>query len=123
MSNSLEEWRKFGWLKDHKASPEEIVDLLTVADRDLAASKTPALHTDWRFNIAYNAGLQLATAALSISGYQAERSNHHYRVIDSLAHTLGVDPLTIRKFDTFRKREISQTTNELTPFPTRKPKT
>jgi hypothetical protein len=48
--------------------------------------------------------LQLATAALGISGYKAERGNHHYRTIDSLAHTLGTDATTIRKFDMFRKK-------------------
>ncbi len=70
----------------------------------MAASKTPGLHSDWRFNIAYNAALQLASAALAAAGYQAERSNHHYRVIDSLGLTLGVDAATIKMFDTFRKK-------------------
>jgi hypothetical protein len=34
------------------------------------------LHPDWAFNIAYNAALQVATAALAAAGYQAERLNH-----------------------------------------------
>lgn len=77
---------------------------MAVADRDLAASTTPGLHNDWSFNIAYNAALQLATAALAASGYQAERANHHYRVIDSLNLTLGTDGETVKKFDIFRKK-------------------
>ena len=60
--------------------------------------------TDWRFAIAYNAALQLATAALAVSGYRAERENHHYRVIHSLEFTVGLEPATIRKFDVFRKK-------------------
>lgn len=104
MSDSLKDWLKFGWLKEHKSSPGEVADLLSVADRDLAACGTPGLHNDWRFNIAYNAALQLASAALAISGYQAERAGHHYRVIDSLSHTLGTDSATVKKFDTFRKK-------------------
>src|SRR5205807_308274 len=104
MSSSLKDWLKFGWLKEHKTSPRELADLLAVADRDLIACKTPALHNDWRFNIAYNAALQLASAALAVSGYQAERANHHYRVIDSLSHTLGTDAPTVTQFDTFRKK-------------------
>jgi hypothetical protein len=104
MSNSLKDWLKFGWLKEHQASRQEIADLLAVADRDLGASKTSGLHNDWRFNIAYNAALQLATAALAIAGYQAERSSHHYRVIESLALTLGTDAATIKKLDMFRKK-------------------
>src|SRR5580700_10333794 len=77
---------------------------MAIVDRDLAASKTPGLHNDWSFNIAYNAALQLATAALAASGYQAERTNHHYRVIHSLEFTIGKDTATIRKFDVFRKK-------------------
>jgi hypothetical protein len=77
---------------------------MAVVDRDLAASKTPGLHNDWSFNIAYNAALQLATAALAASGYEAERANHHYRVIDSLSLTLGTDAETIKKFNIFRKK-------------------
>jgi hypothetical protein len=101
---SLHDWLKFGLLKEHKTSRQEIAGLFAVADRDLAACQTTGLVADWRFNIAYNAALQLATAALSASGYQAERSNHHLRVIQSLEFTLGVDPTTIRKFDLFRKK-------------------
>jgi hypothetical protein len=104
MSASLKDWHKFGWLKEHKTSPQEIADLFAVADRDLAASKTPGLHNDWRFNIACNAALQLASAALAAAGYQAERSNHHYRVIESMGLTLGVDAATLKMFDTFRKK-------------------
>src|SRR5260370_1410913 len=61
----------------------------------------------WRrtgFNIAYNAALRIATAVLAASGYQAERANHHYRVIDSLSLTLGTDAGSIKKFDIFRKK-------------------
>ena len=72
---------------------------MAIVDRDLAASKTPGLHNDWSFNIAYNAALQLATAALAASGYQAERANHHHRVIDSPGFTIGIDAGTIKKFD------------------------
>jgi hypothetical protein len=88
---SLPDWLKFGWLKVHKTSRQEISDLLAVADRDLNACQTPDLVSDWRFNIAYNAALQLASAALAAAGYQAERTNHHYRVIQTLEFTLGVE--------------------------------
>ena len=45
----------------HKTNRNEIAELMAVVDRDLAASKTPGLHNDWSFNMAYNAALQLAT--------------------------------------------------------------
>jgi hypothetical protein len=101
---SLENWRNNGWLKTHKTSQQEIAALLAVADRDLAACKTPDLVEDWQFNIAYNAALQSATAALAASGYEAERANHHYRVIHSLEFTLMLDPAAIREFDLYRKK-------------------
>lgn len=58
MSSSLQGWLKSRWLKEHK-----VAGLLAAADRDLAACKTPDLRNDWRFNIAYNAALQLAAVS------------------------------------------------------------
>ena len=104
MNMSLPDWLKFGWLKEHRTSRQEIAELFAVADRDLKACKTPGLVSDWQFNIAYNAALQLASAALAAEGYEAERANHHYRVIHSLEFTLRVEGTTIRKFDVFRKK-------------------
>jgi hypothetical protein len=104
MKPSLNDWLKNGWLRPHKTSRNEIADLFAIAHRDLKASQTSGLINDWRFNIAYNAALQLATAALAAVGYQAERSNHHYRVFQSLELTIGIDSTAIRKFDIFRKK-------------------
>ena len=33
---SLKDWLKNGWLVEHKTSPTEIVDLMMIANRDLA---------------------------------------------------------------------------------------
>jgi uncharacterized protein (UPF0332 family) len=101
---SLPEWLKNGWLIKHQTSPEEIRDLLGIADRDLADCQTAGLSPDWRFNIAYNAALQAATAALAAAGYRAERTSHHYRVIQTLAFTIGADNSLIAQFDQFRKK-------------------
>jgi hypothetical protein len=54
--------------------------------------------------IAYNAGLQAATAALAAAGYRASRENHHYRVIQSLEFTIAPDRKQIDTFDGFRKK-------------------
>jgi hypothetical protein len=101
---SFADWLSFGWIRPHNSSRQEIADLLAVADRDLSASNTPDLVPDWQFNIVYNAALQLATLVLAAAGYQAERANHHFRVIHSLEFTLRLDPVTIAKFDLFRKK-------------------
>jgi hypothetical protein len=101
---SFGEWQKNGWLKEHRSSEEEITNLLEIVDRDLAAAATLELVSEWRFNIAYNAILQLATASLAASGYQAARNAHHYRVLQSLALTLGLPTSDIAVLDSFRKK-------------------
>ena len=103
---SLEDWVKSGWLVRHQTSPQEIADLLGVADRDLATAQLPTLNTDWKLNIAYNAALQSATAALAAAGFKAARDAHHYRVIESLAYTLKLDRETINLLDTFRSKRV-----------------
>jgi hypothetical protein len=101
---SLKDWLKSGWLTEHKTSQQEIKNLLGVADRDLHDCKSAGLSADWRMNIAYNAALQTATAALAACGFRAARDSHHYRVIQSLAYTIGADKKLVAKFDQFRKK-------------------
>jgi len=108
---SLHDWLEDGWLTEHQTSPQEIADLLTVAERDLndcRAAKTARLSPDWQLSIAYNAALQAAIAALAASGYRAKKEGHHYRVIQSLAYTIKAEPALIKQLDKFRqKRNIS----------------
>lgn len=101
---SLKDWARNGWLTEHKTSVQEITDLLRVADRDIADCQAKDLSPDWHLNIAYNAALQLATAALAASGYRSAREAHHYRVIQSLALTIGADKGLIQRLDQFRKK-------------------
>ena len=61
---SLQDWLKSRWLIEHRTSRQEISELLSMADRDLAQCQTANLSPDWQLNIAYNAALQAATAAL-----------------------------------------------------------
>ena len=100
----MQDWLKSRWLIEHQTSRQEISDLLSMADRDLAQCRTPHLSPDWQLNIAYNAALQTATAALAAAGYRAAREAHHYRVIQSLAHTIQADPGLIIQLDQFRKK-------------------
>jgi hypothetical protein len=101
---SLQDWLKSRWLIEHRTSRQEITDLLNMADRDLAQCRTPNLSPDWQLNIAYNVALQAATAALAAAGYRAARDAHHYRVIQSLAHTIKADARLIAQLDKFRKK-------------------
>jgi len=101
---SLRNWLSNGWLIEHRTSAEEIADLLEVSSRDISDCQVAGLSADWRLNIAYNAALQAATAALAASGYRASRDSHHYRVIQSLTYTVGVKADLIKQFDSFRKK-------------------
>ena len=101
---SLADWERNGWLTAHRTSPREVRDLLEVVERDLADSAAEGLSADWRMNIAYNAALQAATAALAAAGYRASRDQHHYRIIQSLRETIGADATLVNTFDTFRKK-------------------
>jgi HEPN domain-containing protein len=101
---SLGDWLRNGWITEQKSSRDEIRDLLAVVERDLHDCRTAGLSSDWRFNIAYNAALQAATAALAAAGFRAAREAHHVRVIQSLAYTLGLKPGHIRRLDAFRKK-------------------
>lgn len=101
---SLKDWRENGWLTEHTTSPQEIKELLGVADRDLKECQVEGLSPDWQLAIAYNAALQVAVAALAVSGYRASRESHHFRAIQSLKHTIGLDSASIDLFDSFRKK-------------------
>ncbi len=99
---SLDSWLANGWVVEHEATREEIVSLLEIADRDIEQCAAAELGPDWRHNIAYNAALQLATAALSASGYRAKREAQHFRILHSLEYTVGVTHKMIRRLDQAR---------------------
>ena len=101
---SLATWESNGWLVGHQSTPQEIGDLLSLAKRDLADARTAGLSADWRFNIAYNAALQAATAALAAAGYRAAREAHHFRILQSLRFTIGANAATLAQLDQFRKK-------------------
>lgn len=101
---SLKDWARNGWLVPHEPSRDEVRNLLALADRDLVDCQVREVSSDWRFAIAYNAVLQAATAALAATGYRAGREAHHYRVLQSLAFTVGADSKLLRTLDQFRKK-------------------
>ena len=97
LSMTLKQWAANGWLKEHRSSPEEIGNLLSIVERDLKDAAKKAISADWRFGIAYNAVLKLCTILLYSEGYKAERALQHYRTIQALPFILGQE----RKKDTF----------------------
>jgi hypothetical protein len=95
------------WIRRHTASRDEIARLLAIVDRDIEQSQVPGLGPEWRFDIAYNAVLQLATAALAAAGFQAERQNKHMRTIECLEFTAGTDEGTVSLLDRCRRKRHS----------------
>jgi hypothetical protein len=91
-------------MTEHQTSREEITDLLGVVERDAAQCRIDDLAPDWQLNIAYNAVLQVAMAALAATGYRAGRDAQHYRVIESLAYTMSVAAPRIAQLQGFRKK-------------------
>ena len=101
---SLADWRRNGWVIEHQTSAGEIRELFAVVERDLADSATEPLSADWRMNIAYDAALQAANAALAAAGYRASRDRHHFRIIQSLRETIGAPAQLVTALDAFRKK-------------------
>ena len=116
---SLKDWQLNGWLTAYTTSPQEMADLLAVADRDLRDCTASGLSADWRLNIAYNSALQAATAALVACGYRAVREAHHFRVIQSLIYTIDLPAQVVTQFDAFRvgRKEISTDMKERDWYP------
>jgi len=108
---SLELWKQNGWLREYKTSAQEVSSLIDLVERDLSDAAREEISKDWRFNIAYNAGLQLATIVLYAAGYRAGRGEgKHYRVIQALSLVMGPEFSTMRDYldNCRRKRNISE---------------
>jgi hypothetical protein len=78
--------------------------LLSVADRDLQQSQVVGLGPEWRFDIAYNAALQLSAAALAAAGFLAERQNKHMRTLECLRFTIGLSQQEVDFLDSCRRK-------------------
>ena len=85
---SLTVWAKAGWLKPHPPTRQQVAAIFSVVDRDLEDSKQ-ALSADGRFNIAYNAALQLCAILLLAEGWRPDKLNAHHRTIAALPEILG----------------------------------
>jgi hypothetical protein len=108
---SLELWKQNGWLREYKSSAKEVASILALVERDIGDAGRKEISTDWRFNIAYNAGLQLAIVVLHAAGYRAGRGeSKHYRVIQALPLVMGARFSSMRDYldNCRRKRNISE---------------
>jgi len=103
---TLESYRQNGWLSVHKSSPDEIRNLLGVADTKISDyKKAKELSADSRLTLAYNAITASATAVLAAAGYRTVRGgNEHYHTIQSLEFTIDPGKKLVQRIDTLRKK-------------------
>jgi ribosomal protein S13 len=82
---------------------KEIRSLLAVLDRELRDADSAA-STDGRFINAFWACLTIARIALRANGLRPRSVAHHYLVIESLEHTLGLDLERVRRLQAYRAK-------------------
>jgi hypothetical protein len=87
---SLLQWQNNGWLRPHVTDKNEIANLLAIVDRDMEDAAADGISDDWKFGIAYNAALKLATIMLYAAGFKPEKNLAHYRTLLALEFTIGV---------------------------------
>ncbi|MBR1967571.1 MAG: hypothetical protein IKA22_13285 [Lentisphaeria bacterium] len=87
---SLLQWQNNGWLRPHVTDKIEIANLLAIVDRDMGDAATDDISDDWKFGIAYNAALKLATIMLYAAGFKPEKNLAHYRTLLAIEFTIGV---------------------------------
>lgn len=110
---SLDDWLNHGWLRSHQTSPQEVQELLEAVQQDLENARS-SISADWRFIIAYTAGLRLCSILLFASGYRAERSQKHYRTISALPLILGPEMEEMSEYLDFCRTRRNEVTYEKT---------
>lgn len=107
----LELWKNYGWLREHKTSSREVETIMALVERDLEDAAKNEISMDWRYNIAYNAGLQLSTVVLYAAGYRSGKGeSKHYRIIQALPLIMGEQFSRMRDYldNCRRKRNVSE---------------
>lgn len=106
---TLENLVRIGRLVPHAPTREEIGKLLKGAGRSLKDAGNAALSDSSRLTLAYTAIMEAAQAALFANGYRPSKSEggHHVTMVQSLVHTIGIEPARMRVLDTIRhKRNV-----------------
>lgn len=106
---TLENLVRIGRLQAHAATRREIAKLLAGAARSLKDAGNASNSNASRLTLAYTAIMESAQAALFANGYRPSKSEggHHMTMIQSLVHTIGIEPARMRVLDTIRhKRNV-----------------
>lgn len=106
---TLENLARIGRLQPHAATREEIRKLLAGAARSLRDADNTSVSNASRLTLAYTAIMEAAQAALFANGFRPSKSEggHHMTMVQSLVHTIGIEPARMRVLDTIRhKRNV-----------------
>lgn len=81
-----------GRIKGYAAKPDEIKQLIAIANRDLqVASVNLEIDADWTYSMAYNAVLQISRALMLKLGYRPRGADQHATVVEFVRIALGTD--------------------------------
>lgn len=106
---TLENLAGIGRLLPHAATREEIAKLLKGAARSLKDAENRSNSNFSRLTLAYTAIMEAAQVALFANGYRPSKSEggHHMTMVQSLVHTIGMEPARMRVLDSIRhKRNV-----------------
>jgi len=92
-------------LEEAETDRQELARYLDRIRRKLADSRQTNISLDSRFDVAFEALLQIALAALRARGYRTTSgAGHQQLAIQALPKTIGIPPGEVRTLDEFRKR-------------------
>lgn len=95
-------------LQQEPASPEELCRFLNKIATKLADAQSETLSLDSRFDLAYEALLQIGLAALRANGYRPDsRGGHHLLALQTLNTTIGYPREKLRLLDEFRRQRAT----------------
>lgn len=106
---TLENLAGVGRLLPHAPTREEIGKLLKGAARSLKDAGNTFNSNASRLTLAYTAIMEAAQVALFANGYRPSKSEggHHMAMVQSLVHTIGIEPARMRVLDSIRhKRNV-----------------
>lgn len=101
---TLRNLSRIGQLEAHETNAEQVRRMLESAERSIADARQASISPETRLDAAYRAITQLCMVALWANGFRPARSKpgHHQTMIQSLVHSIGLDPEETLLLDTFR---------------------
>lgn len=92
-------------VKGQPSSRQEVENLLGIVERDRSQAHLEGLHPDIKFELLYNARLQLATIVLRLNGLRVGRTGHHKETFRAIQKLVPESLLpTVLHFDQARRK-------------------